>query len=117
MRPINRIVLTSTVFFFIASLILNIVWNLVTGVPHYSDIIHIYPMALFTSIVDIYGISMSIMSLVGGILAVLTDTLVGFLFGLIINKIPAAKPKAFIIIAVSFVIYFFLICFQFLPII
>ncbi|OON96889.1 MAG: hypothetical protein ATN31_09025 [Candidatus Epulonipiscioides saccharophilum] len=113
----EHIVITTVLIFLICSIICNIASELIIGTPYYNDIVHIYPIAILSSILDPNGISKAIMGIVGAIVAISTDVLIGFIIGLIISKIEKIRDKSLIIVPILAAVYFIVICFQCMPII
>ncbi len=113
----EHVVIATTLLFLICSILFNILSGLIIGTPYYNDIVHIYPIAILSSIFDPNGVSKAIMGIIGAIVAISTDVLIGFIIGLIVSKIEKIRDKLLIIVPIIAAVYFIVICFQCIPII
>lgn len=111
-------VLSVGILFVIFSLIINTAMILIAGRAYSNDIVHAVPTILFYEYV-LDGILGGLLTTEFYLLPVILviDFIIGIIVGFILNKAIKKESKYFIALAIIFVLYWFVICFQWLPII
>lgn len=109
-------VIASGISFGILSFMTNIIWIRAFNMAHIYDVIHVFPIIFaYEPIIDALG---------GGIqsqyifmpMAIIIDILIGALVGLVIRRYAKTNLVWIISMILSFLIYFIVITYQWLPI-
>lgn len=112
----NKKVLASGIIFLVLSIIANLLSVMIIGQAHIYDIIHAFPTVIIYDpiITSLGGYVASELIFIP--LAVIIDFIIGIIVGVILKKFTKTKGSYTIAILVSFVVYWVLITYQWLPI-
>lgn len=112
----NKKVLSAGIIFGLLSIILNILSVMIIGQAHIYDIIHAIPtIIVYNPIINaLQGYVPTELIFVP--LAVVIDFVIGMIIGLILKKFTKTKESYMIAVLISFIVYWVLITYQWLPI-
>lgn len=110
-------VLFGGIFFILLSFILNMIEILIFKSVHINDIIHIFPTILiYETIINAFG-GLKLNQIYYIPLACIIDFLIGLCLSFILSKFKYIKNHFLISLIIIFLIYWFFVTFQWLPII
>lgn len=113
----KRLLLCSGLLFLSLSLLLNIIEILFIKSAHIYDIIHVFPtIFIYEPIINIFNLG-KLNQIYFVILAVIIDFFIGILIGFIFTKFKYTKDNLLISLMIAFFIYWFVVTFQWIPII
>lgn len=112
----NKKVLASGIIIGLLSLIGNVLSIMIIKQPHIYDIIHAVPTILvYNPIINMMGGNVP-SEFIFIPLAVIIDFIIGMIIGFILKKITKSENGYLIGIIISFLVYWILITYQWLPI-
>lgn len=110
-------VLFGGIFFILLSFILNMIEILIFKSVHINDIIHIFPTILiYETIINAFG-GLKLNQIYYIPLACIIDFLIGLCLSFILSKFKYIKNHFLISLIITFLIYWFFLTFQWIPII
>lgn len=112
----NRKVLSAGIIFALASLIGNILSVLIIGMAHIYDIIHVLPVVIIYELLTMIMEEFVVFDLILVLLAVIIDFIMGIVIGFILKKTIKKENSYLIGLIISFLVYWIIITFQWLPI-
>lgn len=112
----NKKVLSAGIIFGLLSIILNILSVMIIGQAHIYDIIHAFPtIIVYDPIISaLQGYVPTELIFIP--LAVVIDFVIGMIIGLILKKFTKTKESYVIALLISFITYWVLVTYQWLPI-
>ena len=122
LNKINNFILKKPVLFgglliLLLSFLFNIIEILILKSAHINDIIHIFPTILvYEPIINILG-GFKLNQIYYIPLACIIDFLIGLFLSFILSKFKYTKNHLLISLIITFLIYWFFVTFQWLPII
>lgn len=112
----NKKVLATGIIFLLLSTITNIISVMLINQAHIYDIIHAIPTVIvYDPIINALGGYVAT-ELIFVPLAVIIDFVIGIIIGLVLRKITKTQESYLLSVLISFVVYFVLVTYQWLPI-
>ncbi len=113
----KRPVLFGGLVFLLLSLLFNVLEVLFIKSAHINDIIHVFPtIFIYEPIINIFNLG-KLNQIYFIPLAVIIDFLIGLIISFIFTKFKYIKNNLLISLIIAFLIYWFIITFQWIPII
>ena len=113
----KRPLLFSGLIFLLLSFLFNIFEILFIKSAHINDIIHVFPtIFIYEPIINIFNLG-KLNQIYFVPLAVIIDFFIGIVIGFIFTKVKYTKNNLLISLIIAFFIYWFIITFQWIPII